>query len=195
MGRWTARINEEWVGNLVVAGRAPQDRLLLTVGLMNSALPEAEVQGWEVRMEGLMLPDPGDCHVLAAALTAGAETILTMNLRDFPTCWRGACAHNRPRCALRLSSAGTGIGHRSGLSQTRWVFTPPASDRPVNAAGDVVRSACSPPGMVASGHLRMPAASHPSAACAGCRRSRRQDNAEGGAGLANPPPEAGGKVM
>lgn len=82
--RWTARINEEWVSNLVAAGRAPRERLLLTVGLMNGVLPEAEVRGWEVRMEGLTVPDPGDCHVLAAALTAGAETILTMNLRDFP---------------------------------------------------------------------------------------------------------------
>ena len=82
--RWTARINEEWVSNLVAAGRAPRERLLLTLELMNSALPEAEVRGWEARMEGLTLPDPDDRHVLAAALTAGAETILTMNLRDFP---------------------------------------------------------------------------------------------------------------
>ena len=51
---------------------------------MNSALPEAEVQGWEVHMHGLTLPDPNDRHVLAAALAAGAGTILTMNLRDFP---------------------------------------------------------------------------------------------------------------
>ena len=54
--RWTAHINEEWVSNLVEAGRAPRERLLLTIELMNSALPEAEVQGWEVHMQGLTLP-------------------------------------------------------------------------------------------------------------------------------------------
>ena len=80
--RWTARINDEWISNLVAAGRAPRDRLLLMRDLMNRALPEAEVSGWEGHMEGLALPDPDDCHVLAAALAAGAEAILTMNLRD-----------------------------------------------------------------------------------------------------------------
>lgn len=82
--RWTARIHAEWIGNLVAAGKAPRDRLLLTLDLMNAALPEAEVSGWEARMQGLSLPDPDDCHVLAAALAACAGTIVTMNLRDFP---------------------------------------------------------------------------------------------------------------
>lgn len=82
--RWTVRINEEWVRNLVTAGRAPRDRLLLTLDLMNGALPDAEVSGWEAFMEGLTLPDPNDRHVLAAAIAAGATAILTMNLRDFP---------------------------------------------------------------------------------------------------------------
>lgn len=82
--RWTMRIHQEWIGNLVAAGRAPLERLLLTLDLMNEALPEAEVRDWERRMEGLTLPDPDDCHVLAAAVAVGAESILTMNLRDFP---------------------------------------------------------------------------------------------------------------
>ena len=83
--RWTTRIHEEWIRNLVAAGRAPHERLLLTLDLMNSALPEADVQGWETYMRGLNLPDPDDRHVLAAALAAEAQIILTMNLRDFPS--------------------------------------------------------------------------------------------------------------
>lgn len=83
--RWTARIHAEWIGNLVTAGRVSEERLLLTLDLMNSALPAAEAHGWETRMECLTLPDTDDRHVLAAALASGAGTILTMNLRDFPT--------------------------------------------------------------------------------------------------------------
>ena len=89
--RWTARINEERITNLVAAGRVPRDRLLRTLDLMNTALPDAEVFGWETRMAGLVLPDPDDCHVLAAALAANAEMILTMNLRDFPSTLLDRC--------------------------------------------------------------------------------------------------------
>ena len=32
--RWTERIHEEWIGNLVEAGRAPRERLMLTRELM-----------------------------------------------------------------------------------------------------------------------------------------------------------------
>ena len=82
--RWTERIHEEWIGNLVAAGRALLDRLPRTRALMNRALPDADVPGWQQHMADLVLPDPDDRHVLAAALAAGAGTVLTMNLRDFP---------------------------------------------------------------------------------------------------------------
>ncbi len=68
--RWMTCINAEWIGNLVAAGRVPEQRSLLTLDLMNSALPEAEIRGWEARMDGLTRPDPDDHHVLPAALAA-----------------------------------------------------------------------------------------------------------------------------
>ena len=39
---------------------------------------------FEALIEGLDLPDKNDRHVLAAAIRAGAQTILTFNLDDFP---------------------------------------------------------------------------------------------------------------
>lgn len=50
---------------------------------MDRVLPEAEVLGWEALVEGLVLSDADDRHVLAAAIASGAATILTMSLRDF----------------------------------------------------------------------------------------------------------------
>jgi hypothetical protein len=42
------------------------------------------VEGYEAVAEGLNLPDPDDRHVLAAAICAGAQTIVTFNLKYFP---------------------------------------------------------------------------------------------------------------
>lgn len=51
---------------------------------MNQAFPNASVSGWERLLPDLTLPDEGDLHVLAAAIAAGADVIVTSNVRDFP---------------------------------------------------------------------------------------------------------------
>jgi predicted nucleic acid-binding protein len=52
--------------------------------LMNRAVRDCLVSGYEPLMEGLKLPDPDDRHVLAAAIKVGAQVIVTRNLKDFP---------------------------------------------------------------------------------------------------------------
>jgi hypothetical protein len=42
------------------------------------------VTGYEDLAESLKLPDPGDHHVLAAAIRASAQVIVTSNIRHFP---------------------------------------------------------------------------------------------------------------
>ncbi len=51
---------------------------------MNAAFEDACVRGWQPLMDGLTLPDPDDRHVVAAALRARAEAIVTQNVADFP---------------------------------------------------------------------------------------------------------------
>jgi hypothetical protein len=52
---------------------------------MQGAFEEAMVDGFDTYLCAcISLPDPGDAHVLAAALKTRASTIVTENLRHFP---------------------------------------------------------------------------------------------------------------
>lgn len=82
--RWSQEILNEFVEALLE--RQPglkRDRLRRTCDLMNRAVPEALITGYEQIAESLTLPDPDDRHVLAAAIVANAQTIVTHNLSDF----------------------------------------------------------------------------------------------------------------
>lgn len=83
--KWTNEIHDEWIRN-VLANRSDLKRSQLerTRELMNNHILDCLVEGYEYVIPSLELPDPDDCHVLAAAIHASASIILTYNLRDFP---------------------------------------------------------------------------------------------------------------
>jgi hypothetical protein len=61
-----------------------RDLLDRTRTLMVKAVRDCLVHGYEPLIPVLELPDPDDRHVLAAAIRARAQVIVTDNLRDFP---------------------------------------------------------------------------------------------------------------
>ena len=83
--RWTDTIHDEWLGNVLKDNpQLSPERLARTRTLMNEAVRDCLVTGYEDLIESLTLPDPDDRHVLAAAIRAGAGVIVTYNLADFP---------------------------------------------------------------------------------------------------------------
>ena len=84
--KWTEQILDEAFGNLT-ANRPDLDpqKLNRTRELMNRAVRDCLVTGHEPLIDAVDLPDPGDRHVLAAAIKARAQVIVTNNLKDFPS--------------------------------------------------------------------------------------------------------------
>lgn len=77
---WSPRILEEWARTAAREGVEAPARG--AIALLRARWPAAEVTPGAT--EALHLPDPGDLHVLAAAIAGRAEVIVTLNLRDFP---------------------------------------------------------------------------------------------------------------
>ena len=83
--RWSDDIHDEWIRNLLA--KRPDltlTQLSRTRQLMDQAVPESLVTGYERLVDELQLPDPNDRHVLAAAIRCKANVIVTFNLDDFP---------------------------------------------------------------------------------------------------------------
>ena len=83
--RWSDTILNECFRNL---GKQrpdlPPEALDRTRALMTRAVADCLVTGFEPLLSDLVLPDPDDRHVLAAAIRCGAQVIVTFNLKDFP---------------------------------------------------------------------------------------------------------------
>lgn len=83
--KWTDKILDETFDS--VRQRFPdidQDQVDRIRRLMCTAVRDCLVTGYEPLIESLHLPDPDDRHVVAAAIRARAQVIVTSNLKEFP---------------------------------------------------------------------------------------------------------------
>lgn len=80
---WSAEILSELKRNLVKNGEDPE-RVAKRIDAMIHHFPDAVVSGYESLQEGLLC-HPKDRHVLAAAIRANAEVLVTFNVSDFPS--------------------------------------------------------------------------------------------------------------
>ncbi len=81
---WSDEILSEAERNLVADGRATQEKAERRTGLIRQHFPEAIVDLGYQRLIESMTNDTGDRHVLAAAVYARADQIVTANVRHFP---------------------------------------------------------------------------------------------------------------
>jgi hypothetical protein len=79
---WSTEILDEMERNLVSTASMPADKAARLPAVMMKYFPEAEVIGYESLIVG-MLNEAKDRHVVAAAVKAGAQVIVTANLKDF----------------------------------------------------------------------------------------------------------------
>lgn len=79
---WSHKILNEAMSNLVSGGKMSQEKARNLEDVIKEAFPEAMVTV-PLGLEELMTNDPKDRHVLAAAVTAQANIIVTNNLADF----------------------------------------------------------------------------------------------------------------
>nr|WP_269142420.1 PIN domain-containing protein [Sulfitobacter mediterraneus] len=81
---WSARILEEWARAAIKLGPEGEAQARAEIALIRAAWPKAERPAAPGLVARLWLPDADDIHVLAVAVDAGADMIMTLNAKDFP---------------------------------------------------------------------------------------------------------------
>ena len=81
--RWSEDIMIETTRMLETKLGVTQEQTAHLVGELRKHFEDAWVEGYEPFIP-VMANHPKDRHVLAAAVRCGAQTIVTLNLRDFP---------------------------------------------------------------------------------------------------------------
>jgi len=80
---WSAGVLEELERSLIFKRELPCEAVTHRISEMRRSFPDAEVYGYETLIDA-MTCDPEDRHVLAAAVRANAEVLVTFNGDDFP---------------------------------------------------------------------------------------------------------------
>ncbi|WP_166415755.1 RSP_2648 family PIN domain-containing protein [Cochlodiniinecator piscidefendens] len=81
---WSDRILEEWARATRRLGPEAEAIARGDIAIMRGQWPAANVNPKAGDLARLWLPDENDIHVLAAAIAGSADTIVTMNAKDFP---------------------------------------------------------------------------------------------------------------
>lgn len=81
--RWSEEILDEVERTLIGKLDLDPDKVKHRLGHMRAGFPESSVHGFEDLIEE-MTCDAKDRHVLAAAVAAGADLLVTVNIKDFP---------------------------------------------------------------------------------------------------------------
>ncbi|PRY98721.1 PIN domain-containing protein [Jezberella montanilacus] len=85
--KWSKAIDDEWVRNLAKNKNRAEADFHARRDLMHDACPDWEVleEAWKLIEPCLSLSDINDRHVLAAAIAGHADSIVTINIKDFPS--------------------------------------------------------------------------------------------------------------
>ena len=81
---WSRRILDEWARAAIKLGAAGEAQARAEIALLQAAWPDAEKPPAPGTQARLWLPDEDDIHVLAVAVDASADFIMTLNAKDFP---------------------------------------------------------------------------------------------------------------
>ena len=81
---WSTRILEEWARAAIKLGPQGEAQARSEIAVLRAQWPTSERPAAPHVAQRLWLPDENDIHVLAVAVDAGADTIMTLNAKDFP---------------------------------------------------------------------------------------------------------------
>jgi predicted nucleic acid-binding protein len=81
---WSDEIHNEWTRNRHECYGDSLADIIRTRTMMEQAFPGANFEPDPDVLKTIQLPDPNDVHVVATAVAAEADTIVTYNEKDFP---------------------------------------------------------------------------------------------------------------